>query len=198
MNGDVLRPLVGLERVPSTVHPSTFGIRTSSVITSGCILIARVSRPLVAVLGHCHAVPLLRQRPGHQVAGWTGSSSTTRTSGPSDSARVADSPGAVSAAFRRGIVIRNVEPSPGDARHGHVAAQHPGEAPRDREAQAGAAVLAGRRGVGLGERLEKLGDLFLRHADARVRHGDLDPRLPFPGVVPRRGGRSEGHRRRPR
>ena len=40
--------------------------------------------------------------------------------------------------------------------------------------EAGAAVLPGGRGIGLGELLEQLG-LLSRHADAGIGHGELDP-----------------------
>ena len=44
----------------------------------------------------------------------------------------------------------------------------------DRQAQAGAAVLARRGHVGLGERLEQLRRLLRRHADAGVAHRELE------------------------
>ena len=44
----------------------------------------------------------------------------------------------------------------------------------DRQAQAGAAVLARRGHVGLRERLEQFRRLLARHADAGVAHGELE------------------------
>src|SRR5262249_18820651 len=46
---------------------------------------------------------------------------------------------------------------------------------RDGQAEAGAAVLPGGRGISLGELLEQLGLLLGCHADAGIGHGDLDP-----------------------
>ena len=63
-----------------------------------------------------------------------------------------------------------VEPSPVRALDGDVPAHHLGEAAADDEAEAGAAVLAGGGGVGLGEGLEELAELLRRHADAGVGH----------------------------
>src|SRR6185295_6330631 len=51
------------------------------------------------------------------------------------------------------------------------------QTPRDREPEAGAAVLAGGRSVGLAERLEQPRRLLARHADPGV--GDFDPELHF-------------------
>ena len=75
-----------------------------------------------------------------------------------------------------------VEPAPGGALDGGVAAHQPGDLPGNRQAQAGAAELPGRRGVGLGERLEELGRLLGRHADARVGDGKADPLAPGLGL----------------
>ena len=47
----------------------------------------------------------------------------------------------------------------------------------DRQAQPGAAVLAGGGHVGLGERLKQLRRLFRRHADAGVAHRELELHL---------------------
>jgi len=61
------------------------------------------------------------------------------------------------------------------ARHGHVSAHHARELARDGQAEAGAAVLPGGRGIGLGELLEQLGLLLRRHADASVGDRELNP-----------------------
>jgi hypothetical protein len=55
-----------------------------------------------------------------------------------------------------------------------VAPHHLAEAFADREAKAGTAVFAGRRGIGLGKFLEQLADQLSRHADAGVAHGNRD------------------------
>ena len=61
-----------------------------------------------------------------------------------------------SVAMGASIVNRNVEPLPGPSlSRPHATAHQLGEPPADREAQAGAAVLARRRRVGLRERLEQ-------------------------------------------
>ena len=83
---------------------------------------------------------------------------------------------------RAGSRIVKVEPWPGSLVDRDVAAHHLAEAPADREAQARAAVLARRRGVGLGERLEEPAHLLRRHADAGV--GDRE-RHPVAAVRPR-------------
>ena len=59
------------------------------------------------------------------------------------------------------------------AHHRHLAAHQLGQLAADRQAEAGAAVLTRRRGVGLGELLEQGEDLVLRDADAGV--GDRQP-----------------------
>ena len=57
-------------------------------------------------------------------------------------------------------VTRNVLPLPGSLRTVNIAAEHLGQPFADRQAQAGAAESPGGGGVGLGERLEQLGDLL--------------------------------------
>ena len=47
--------------------------------------------------------------------------------------------------------------------------------PADGEAEAGAAVLARGRGIGLGELLEQPAHLLGGHADAGIGHRDRDP-----------------------
>ena len=63
----------------------------------------------------------------------------------------------------------NVLPSPTLAVDAQVAAEQAGDLAADREAEAGAAVLAAGRAVGLLERLEDQPLLVLRDADAGVR-----------------------------
>ena len=58
------------------------------------------------------------------------------------------------------------------AAHTDIAAQQLGQSARDGEAKAGAAILLGDRRIGLHERLEEPRELFARHADAGVAHGD--------------------------
>ena len=53
------------------------------------------------------------------------------------------------------------------------------------QAEAGAAVLARRRGGGLGKLLEQLAHLLGRHADAGVGHRDRDPVAAVLGSLPR-------------
>ena len=75
------------------------------------------------------------------------------------------------------IVKWNVLPSPGTpvlSTHDRAAHQL-GEPPADREAEPGAAVPAGRRGVGLAERLEQPVDAVRRDADAGVADGEVEP-----------------------
>jgi hypothetical protein len=57
------------------------------------------------------------------------------------------------------------------ASHRDVAAEQLAEPPGNRQAKTGAAVLFGRRGLGLAERLEQAAELLLGHADAGVRDG---------------------------
>src|SRR5262249_33718303 len=59
------------------------------------------------------------------------------------------------------------------AGYSHVAAHHLTKATRDRQAKAGAAVLARGRRLGLREFLEQAGSLFRRHANSSVDHRDL-------------------------
>ena len=66
------------------------------------------------------------------------------------------------------------EPSPGALVTERVPAHHLAEAPRDRQAQAGAAVAPRRRGLRLLERLEDLGGLLRRHPDAGVADAEQD------------------------
>ena len=67
------------------------------------------------------------------------------------------------------------------ALHPHPAAQALGEAPADHQPQAGAAIDAGDRGVGLAERLEQAVDAVGRDADPGVAHGEeeLDQAVPL-------------------
>ena len=58
--------------------------------------------------------------------------------------------------------------------HRDVAAHHFGQLFGYRQAKAGAAIIAGGRGVGLLEGLEQALDLRLGHADAGIAHGKLD------------------------
>ena len=67
----------------------------------------------------------------------------------------------------------------GFARDRHVAAHHLAEPACDRQAEAGAAVMARGRRVGLGELLEQPGHLLRRHANAGVDHGELDKLPPL-------------------
>ena len=60
----------------------------------------------------------------------------------------------------------------------NASAHHLHKLRRDRQAQAGAAVFARRRGIGLAERLENLRLLFGRDADAGVAHGNVQAELP--------------------
>ena len=68
-------------------------------------------------------------------------------------------------------------PCPGDARQPDFAAQQRRQLAADGEAEARAAVLAARAGVGLMERLEDEPLFFGRDADAGVGHGEGDGRL---------------------
>jgi hypothetical protein len=61
------------------------------------------------------------------------------------------------------------------ALHADVTAHEPAQAPGDRQAQAGAAVLAGRGGIRLGEVLEQLAHLLGRQADAAVTNPEGQP-----------------------
>ena len=58
-----------------------------------------------------------------------------------------------------------------------VAAQHGAEVLGDGEPKARAAEAPGGRGVRLAERLEQLAELFLCHADPRVRHAETGSRI---------------------
>ncbi len=62
------------------------------------------------------------------------------------------------------------------ALHRDIASHRAAETPADGEAEAGATVLPGGGGVGLGELLEKLRHLLAGHADAGV--GDREPDPP--------------------
>src|SRR5690606_41839573 len=55
-----------------------------------------------------------------------------------------------------------------------IAAHHPAEALRDGEAETGAAIFPGRRGIGLRKIAEEPLQLLGRHADAGIRDGNLD------------------------
>src|SRR6476619_1357367 len=61
------------------------------------------------------------------------------------------------------------------ARDDDVAAHYAAELARDGEAEAGAAVLARGRRLGLRELLEQFSHLLGSHADAGVRHREFDP-----------------------
>ena len=65
----------------------------------------------------------------------------------------------------------------GLALHPDRTAHQLGQAAHDRQAQAGAAVLAGHRTVGLAEGLEQMGQPVGRNADARVRDRELQQGL---------------------
>ena len=67
-------------------------------------------------------------------------------------------------------------------------AHHLDQAGRDRQAQPGAAVLAGRRGVGLGERLEEPLLLLGGDADAGVADGEVQAHLLARSATPPRRG----------
>ena len=56
----------------------------------------------------------------------------------------------------------------------HSAAHHLGQPLADRQAQAGATILAGRRGVNLAEGLEQAIHAVGRDADASVAHRDVE------------------------
>ena len=71
------------------------------------------------------------------------------------------------------MVKWNVEPSPAHALHPHRAAHQLGQALADREAEAGAAVLARGRRVELAELLEQAVGAIGRDADAGVADGDV-------------------------
>ena len=78
-----------------------------------------------------------------------------------------------SSAIGATIVKKNVEPLPGPSLSTHMRAAHQlGEALADRQAEAGAAVLARRRRVGLRERLEQPAHALGGEADAGVAHGE--------------------------
>src|SRR6185436_19269280 len=66
-----------------------------------------------------------------------------------------------------------------DTLDSQVAAHQSTEVPADRQPEASPAVLAARRCLGLGERLEQAPELLLRHPDPRVRHRERDV-LPLP------------------
>ena len=68
----------------------------------------------------------------------------------------------------------NVLPVPTARVDAQVATEQAGDLARDREAEAGAAVLAARRAVRLLERLEDQALLVLRDADAGIRDRERD------------------------
>jgi hypothetical protein len=78
--------------------------------------------------------------------------------------------------FRRGRAYRQREPDPGAlarrAVDADLAAHQADKAAADREAEAGAAVQAPRRGAGLAIRLEQRAEPVGRDAGARVGHGE--------------------------
>ena len=76
-------------------------------------------------------------------------------------------------ANRKGCSFANL------ARHRYIAAHHLAEAARDRQAEAGPAILACGGGVALGEFLEQPPQLFRRHPDAGIGHGNRDAILPL-------------------
>ncbi len=67
-------------------------------------------------------------------------------------------------------------PLPGDAGQADLTAEQLRQLAADREAEAGAAVLARRAGVGLLERLEDDALLLRRDADAGIADRELDDR----------------------
>ena len=67
----------------------------------------------------------------------------------------------------------------GFAGHRHVATHHLAKPACDRQAEAGTAVVACGRCVGLGELLEQPGHLVGRHADAGIGHRELDDLPPL-------------------
>ena len=74
-----------------------------------------------------------------------------------------------------GSRIVKVEPRPGSLSIGECRAHHLAEAFTDREAQAGATVLARRGGRSLGKLLEQLAHLLRGHADASIGDRKRDP-----------------------
>ena len=104
------------------------------------------------------------------------SSSMTRTVPRPAGSRPAGSAGAAvsstASATTAGSRMVNVLPRPCFALDGDVAAHHPAEPAAERQAEAGAAVLARGGGVGLGESLEELCELLGGHADAGVAHAE--------------------------
>jgi hypothetical protein len=64
-----------------------------------------------------------------------------------------------------------------------VAARHLTEPLADREPEAGAAVFARRRCIGLGKFLEQLAHLFRRHADAGISDGDGNQLWPWSPIL---------------
>src|SRR5258708_4285467 len=70
------------------------------------------------------------------------------------------------------------------ALHTHFAAHHLAEFSSDRESQARASILAGRRRIGLGEGIECLVDLLRRHSNAGVVDLKLDPLSTHAALAP--------------
>ena len=163
-----------------------------------------LSTRMPANCGSCSTIRTTRS-PGWIASRW--SAADLRPSGTRTGRRLADrGPGLGPA---RGRLERTAPTVPGWARGdgGHVvqgqveregaplaeraldpdlAAEQPGDLPADRQAQAGAAVLAAGARVGLLERLEDDLQLVRRDADAGVAHRERDDRGP-PGRGP--GGR---------
>ena len=137
---------------PRTLQPSTRGIMTSSVITSGAARTGELNR-LLAVIGMQQAIAFPLQRILEQVDRTDSSSSTTRT--------VSSSPcGRPGAGTSFGCGGRLLPPASGSASgsgmvkvgalarfalDGDLPAHHLAELLADGQAEAGAAVLAGGR-----------------------------------------------------
>ena len=104
-------------------------------------------------------------------------SSTTSRRAPSSSRGCAARRAATGSSTR---LKRNTEPRPGALLTSMRAAHHLDQLLRDREAEAGAAVAARCRAVGLREGLEQAGALRLADADAGVAHGEQQRRRAAP------------------
>ena len=98
-----------------------------------------------------------RCRPRRGVASAVGSAAGLATFAGSRMVKVEPSPGSLSTVMSPPIMLAEVL--------------------ADGQAQPGAAVLAGGRGVGLGEGLEQLAELLRGHADAGVGHAEGEARL---------------------
>ena len=165
--------------MPSTDQPSTLGIITSSVTTSGGVSAPDLER-LRAVVGVQQPVAFLGDGQAQHVVDGGIVVDHQHASLP------AASPLSEIAASRRGTsdadlapvrqVMVKVEPLPGVLATVMSPPSMVAEMLGDGEAEAGAAVIARGRGIGLGEGLEQPAHLLVAHADAGVRHREAEHR----------------------